>query len=248
MVISPSRWRSGSGFVLRRTRLGVAMRAIVDDRALLQLSGGRPGRTAMLTAGRWGAGLAAFRCADRLGADPQRRLLTLPGRQRLRRGSRQPAPLAAGAFLGAVVLGRPGPTPPATSTRPTPWARSASRTCVPPSRGDAVRGDPRAARACLRATASADPLSRCGPVRRSRRSGVGSPWCSSPRRSTPCCRPRPSTLVSKGFRLPLISLSLVGPATPVRSPRQMTFTGIGRLHADLGATGSPVGVAIAVVL
>ena len=48
----------GLRLVLRRTRLGVAMRAIVDDRALLQLNGGRPGRTAMLA---WaiGAGLAA---------------------------------------------------------------------------------------------------------------------------------------------------------------------------------------------
>ena len=48
----------GLRLVLRRTRLGVAMRAIVDDRALLQLNGGRPGRTAML-AWALGAGLAA---------------------------------------------------------------------------------------------------------------------------------------------------------------------------------------------
>lgn len=49
----------GLRFVFRSTRLGVAMRAVVDDRALLQLNGGRPGRTSMLS---WaiGAGLAAI--------------------------------------------------------------------------------------------------------------------------------------------------------------------------------------------
>ncbi|MFM7069264.1 MAG: ABC transporter permease, partial [Actinomycetes bacterium] len=49
----------GLRFVFRSTRLGVAMRAVVDDRALLQLNGGRPGRTSMLS---WaiGASLAAI--------------------------------------------------------------------------------------------------------------------------------------------------------------------------------------------
>ncbi|MCO5317610.1 MAG: ABC transporter permease [Microthrixaceae bacterium] len=45
-------------FILRGTRLGIAMRAVVDDRSLLKLNGGRPGRTSMLS---WalGASLAA---------------------------------------------------------------------------------------------------------------------------------------------------------------------------------------------
>lgn len=49
----------GLRFVFTSTRLGIAMRAVVDDRSLLQLNGGRPGRTSMLS---WaiGAGLAAI--------------------------------------------------------------------------------------------------------------------------------------------------------------------------------------------
>ncbi|MCZ7631163.1 MAG: ABC transporter permease [Microthrixaceae bacterium] len=45
-------------FILRGTRLGIAMRAVVDDRSLLKLNGGRPDRTSMLS---WalGASLAA---------------------------------------------------------------------------------------------------------------------------------------------------------------------------------------------
>lgn len=45
--------------VLYRTRAGVAMRATVDDRALLQLNGGRPHRSAMI-AWAMGASLAAI--------------------------------------------------------------------------------------------------------------------------------------------------------------------------------------------
>ncbi len=45
-------------FILRGTRLGIAMRAVVDDSSLLKLNGGRPGRTSMIS---WalGASLAA---------------------------------------------------------------------------------------------------------------------------------------------------------------------------------------------
>ena len=45
----------GLRLLFTRTRLGIAMRAVVDDRSLLQLNGGRPGRTAMLS---WGLGAA----------------------------------------------------------------------------------------------------------------------------------------------------------------------------------------------
>ena len=45
----------GLRFLLYRTRSGVAMRAVVDDRALSQLNGGNPGRSAMLS---WGLGAA----------------------------------------------------------------------------------------------------------------------------------------------------------------------------------------------
>lgn len=43
----------GLRFLLYRTRSGVAMRAVVDDRALSQLNGGNPGRSAMVS---WGIG------------------------------------------------------------------------------------------------------------------------------------------------------------------------------------------------
>ncbi len=49
----------GLRFLLFRTRSGVAMRAVVDDRALSQLNGGNPGRSAMLSWGI-GASLAAL--------------------------------------------------------------------------------------------------------------------------------------------------------------------------------------------
>lgn len=49
----------GLRFLLYRTRSGVAMRAVVDDRPLSQLNGGRPGRSAMLSWGI-GASLAAL--------------------------------------------------------------------------------------------------------------------------------------------------------------------------------------------
>lgn len=49
----------GLRLVFKLTRLGVAMRAVVDDRSLLQLNGGRPGRTSAL-AWSLGAALAAI--------------------------------------------------------------------------------------------------------------------------------------------------------------------------------------------
>lgn len=49
----------GLRLVFKFTRLGIAMRAVVDDRSLLQLNGGRPGRTSAL-AWSLGASLAAI--------------------------------------------------------------------------------------------------------------------------------------------------------------------------------------------
>lgn len=47
------------GFMFRYTRLGIGMRAVVDDRSLMMLNGGRPGRISMLSWGL-GAGMAAI--------------------------------------------------------------------------------------------------------------------------------------------------------------------------------------------
>jgi branched-chain amino acid transport system permease protein len=50
---------AGLAFMFRYTRMGIAMRAVVDDRSLMMLNGGRPGRISMLS---WalGAGMAAI--------------------------------------------------------------------------------------------------------------------------------------------------------------------------------------------
>ncbi len=92
-------------FILRGTRLGIAMRAVVDDRSLLQLNGGRPGRTSMLS---WalGASLAAV-SGVLIGAEQAPSVIPLTllvvnayaaavvGRLRS----------IPGAFLGSIILG-----------------------------------------------------------------------------------------------------------------------------------------------
>lgn len=92
-------------FILRGTRLGVAMRAVVDDRSLLKLNGGRPGRTSMLS---WalGASLAAV-SGVLLGSEQAPSVIPLTllvvnayaaavvGRLRS----------ISGAFVGSIVLG-----------------------------------------------------------------------------------------------------------------------------------------------
>ena len=95
----------GLKLLFTRTRLGIAMRAVVDDRSLLQLNGGRPGRTAMLSWGL-GAGLAAisgvlYSTEQTLSAITLTLLVVntyavaVVGRLRS----------LPGAFLGAVILG-----------------------------------------------------------------------------------------------------------------------------------------------
>ena len=46
---SVSRWRSSSTSLLNRTRTGIAMRAVVDDRNLVGMTGARPDRISMLS-------------------------------------------------------------------------------------------------------------------------------------------------------------------------------------------------------
>jgi len=54
IIVAAALW-----FILRKTRTGVAMRAVVDDRSLVQLNGGRPDRVSMIS---WaiGASLGAI--------------------------------------------------------------------------------------------------------------------------------------------------------------------------------------------
>jgi len=91
--------------ILRRTRLGVAMRAVVDDRALMQLNGGQPGRTAMLS---WalGASLAAVSgvllAAEQAPSVIILTLLVVNAYAAAVVGRLRSIP---GAFLGSVILG-----------------------------------------------------------------------------------------------------------------------------------------------
>ncbi len=92
-------------FILRGTRLGIAMRAVVDDRALLQLNGGRPGRTSMLS---WalGAGLAAVSGVLLAAEQPPSviplTLLVVNAYAAAVVGRLRSIP---GAFLGSIILG-----------------------------------------------------------------------------------------------------------------------------------------------
>ena len=242
----------GLRLVLRRTRLGVAMRAIVDDRSLLQLNGGRPGRTAML-AWALGAGLAAVSgvliASEQTLSAITLTLLVINAYAVAVVGRLRSLP---GAFLGAVVLGlaesyATGYIDPSIAVGPVSLQNL--RTAIPAVMLFVVILIQPEAR--LRAHGVSRPRS---PMRVPSQStavwggialvlvaaAVGS-LLSGP----------DLNLVSKGFGFALITLSLVpltGYAGQI-SLAQMTFTGIGALAmATWGATGSPVGVVVAVVL
>ena len=95
----------GLRLVFTRTRLGIAMRAVVDDRSLLQLNGGRPGRTSMLA---WaiGAGMAAISgvliASEQTLSATSLTLLFINAYAVAVVGRLRSLP---GAFLGAVILG-----------------------------------------------------------------------------------------------------------------------------------------------
>ncbi len=242
----------GLRLVLRRTRLGVAMRAIVDDRALLQLNGGRPGRTAMLA---WaiGAGLAAVSgvliASEQTLSAVTLTLLVINAYAVAVVGRLRSLP---GAFLGAVVLGlaesyATGYIDPSVAVGPISLQNL--RTAIPAVMLFVVIMVQPEAR--LRAHGVSRPRSPARPPSQVNAiwggialvlvaAGIGS-LLSGP----------DLNLVSKGVGFALITLSLVpltGYAGQI-SLAQMTFTGIGALAmATWGATGSPVGVVVAVVL
>lgn len=92
-------------FILRGTRLGIAMRAVVDDRSLLKLNGGRPGRTSMLS---WALGASLAAVSGVLLASEQApsviplTLLVVNAYAAAVVGRLRSIP---GAFAGAIVLG-----------------------------------------------------------------------------------------------------------------------------------------------
>ncbi len=95
----------GLRLVFTRTRLGSAMRAVGDDRSLLQLNGGRPGRTSML-AWALGAGMAAISgvliASEQTLSATALTLLFINAYAVAVVGRLRSLP---GAFLGAVILG-----------------------------------------------------------------------------------------------------------------------------------------------
>ena len=95
----------GLRIVLTKTRLGTAMRAVVDDRSLLELNGGRPGRTSGM-AWALGAMLAALSgvlvAADQPLSAPALTLLVINAYAVAVVGRLRSLPRT---FLGAVILG-----------------------------------------------------------------------------------------------------------------------------------------------
>ncbi len=96
----------GLRLFLFRTRTGVSMRAVVDDRALSQLNGGRPGRASMLA---WAIGTSLAAVAGILLAGSQGNLAPLPltllvinAYAAAMIGRLRSLPLT---FVGALVLG-----------------------------------------------------------------------------------------------------------------------------------------------
>ena len=95
----------GLRLIFKKTRLGVAMRAVVDDRGLLQLNGGRPSRTSMM-AWALGSGMAALSgvliASEQTLSATTLTLLFINAYAVAVVGRLRSLP---GAFLGAVILG-----------------------------------------------------------------------------------------------------------------------------------------------
>ena len=224
----------GLRVLLYRTRTGVAMRAVVDDRPLLELNGGRPDRASLIS---WMLGVSLSALAGILitpfqGGSLSATLLTLLVINAFAAamvGRLRSLPLT---FVGAVVLGfatraafeRPSGFMPKRGTRG--WTISACRVpmillfvvllLLPQDRLRGARGHPHARAVHHAVDAAVDHRRR--------------PCSSSP---SPCCRAimQPTALItlSTASRAGIIVLSLVllvGYAGEV-SFATMAFAGIG---------------------
>jgi ABC-type branched-subunit amino acid transport system permease subunit len=240
----------GLRLVFKRTRLGIAMRAVVDDRSLLQLNGGRPGRTAMLA---WaiGAGLAAVSgvliASEQTLSAVTLTLLVINAYAAAVVGRLRSLP---GAFLGAVILGlvesyATGYINPSTTLGPISLQNL--RSAIP------------AIMLFIVIMLQPEARLRAGGVSRTR------PPLPMPSQHTAIwgglalvvitaaigsMMAAPDlSLVVKGFGFALITLSLVpltGYAGQI-SLAQMTFVGIGAVAmAAWGASGSPLAVALSI--
>lgn len=242
----------GLRLVFTRTRLGVAMRAVVDDRALLQLNGGHPGRTSM-TAWALGAGLAAISgvliAGDQALSAVTLTLLVINAYAVAVVGRLRSLP---GVFLGAVILGLAesyavGYFNPETSLGPISLQNL--RLAIPALMLFAVLLIQPEAR--LRAGGLTRPRSplRVPTQQLAIWGGVALVVVTAALGSL--MSDPDLNLVTKGFGFALVALSLVpltGYAGQI-SLAQLTFTGIGAVAmATWGANGSPLGVVLSIVV
>ena len=241
----------GLRIVFKTTRLGVAMRAIVDDRGLLQLNGGRPGRTAML-AWSMGAGLAAISgvliSSEQTLSATTLTLLVINAYAVAVVGRLRSLP---GVFLGAVILGlaesyATGYINPENSIGPISLANL--RSAIPAVMLFIVIIIQPEAR--LRANGVSRPRSPMRVPSQSLAIWGGIALVVGTAMLGAMMAPSDLNLITKGFGFAVVTLSLVpltGYAGQI-SLAQLTFTGIGAVAmATWGATGSPVGVALAIL-
>lgn len=242
----------GLRLVFKRTRLGIAMRAVVDDRSLLQLNGGRPGMTSML-AWALGAGMAAISgvliASEQTLSATSLTLLFINAYAVAVVGRLRSLP---GAFLGAIILGllqsyaigyipqeaMVGPISLQSLQQAIPAIMLFVVIVLQPQ--DRLR-----AHGASRRTTSSRPVSQQvaligGVVFVAVVAGVGSLMAAPD-----------LNLVVTGFYLSIVTLSLVpltGYAGQI-SLAQLTFTGIGAVAmATWGANGSLIGVAISIAV
>ena len=237
-------------FILRSTRLGIAMRAVVDDRALLQLNGGRPDRTAMLS---WalGASLAAVSgvliAAEQPPSVIPLTLLVVNAYAAAVVGRLRSIP---GAFLGSVILGL-------TISYVAAYVPS-DATLGPIALGNLQRAVPAIMlfivillqpQVSLRAH-SLQRVRRPMPMPTQRLAVIGGAVLVVMVAAIGALMtPADHATVLKGFGFAIATLSLV-PLTGYSgqiSLAQLTFTGIGAVvMANWGASGNLVWVAVAV--
>jgi len=242
----------GLRLVFKRTRLGVAMRAVVDDRGLLQLNGGRPSRTSMM-AWALGAGMAALSgvliASEQTLSATTLTLLFINAYAVAVVGRLRSLP---GAFLGAIILGllqsyAIGYIPQDAMLGPI-GLQSLERAIPAIMLFVVIMAQPQdrlRAHGVSRRSAGSKPVAQRvaligGAAFILVVAGLGSLMSLTD-----------LNLVTTGFYLAIVTLSLVpltGYAGQI-SLAQLTFTGIGAVAmATWGANGSLLGVAIAVAV
>lgn len=242
----------GLRLVFRRTRLGIAMRAVVDDRSLLQLNGGRPGRTSALA---WCLGAMMAAISGVLIASEQS--LSATGLTLLFINAYAVAVVGRlkslpGAFLGALILGLAeaytigyipndatlGPIGLQKLPQAVPGIMLFIVIVLQPQ--SKLRAHGMARRTVARPVVSQQVALLGGVALVVAVAAIGS-----------LMAPTDLNLVTTGFYVTVVTLSLVpltGYAGQI-SLAQLTFTGIGAVAmAAWGANGSPLGVLVSIIV